>query len=349
MTSNASALLTIENLSLQFVSRAGCHRVLRDVNLTVQAGRTLALVGESGCGKSVTMRSVMGLLPGAASVVSGRALFGDVSGDMNGDVGGKLDLLQLTSRELNRIRGKRIAMIFQEPMSALNPTLRIGTQIIEVLRLHRKLSKRDALQRAVDLLTSVGISEPAYRCRQYPFELSGGMLQRAMIAMALAGEPELLIADEPTTALDTTVQAQILDLLKRIQQQRGMGIVLVTHDLGVVARMADEVAVMYAGEIVEQAGVDSLFAQPLHPYTQGLLAATPRMNAATSDRLQAIPGAPPDLRTPQTGCSFAPRCAHGMQICRQQSAPQLTPAAEHDVRCWRYHTANPIARRVREA
>lgn len=337
MTANRTALLTIEKLSVQVTSRAGCQRVIRDVNLTLQHGRTLALVGESGCGKSMTMRSVMGLLPRAASVVAGRAIFGD------------MDLLQLKPRALNRVRGKRIAMIFQEPMSALNPTLRIGTQITEVLRLQQELSKRNALRRAIELLDSVGIPEPAYRCRQYPFELSGGMLQRAMIAMALAGEPELLIADEPTTALDTTVQAQILDLLKHIQRQRGMGIVLVTHDLGVVARMADQVAVMYAGEIVEQASVDRLFAQPLHPYTQGLLAATPRLSAASSDRLEAIPGTPPDLRVRQTGCSFASRCTHCMQICRQQSAPPLAAAAGHDLSCWRYHAANPGAQLVLEA
>ena len=338
--SNSSTLLKIENLSVQFASRAGSQRVIRNVNLQVEQGRTLALVGESGCGKSVTMRSVMGLLPTAATVLSGRAIFRDKSGDV--------DLLQLKPRALNSIRGRRIAMIFQEPMSALNPTLRIGTQITEVLRLHKSLARRAAAQRAVELLTSVGIPEPAYRCRQYPFELSGGMLQRVMIAIALAGESELLIADEPTTALDTTVQAQILNLLKRIQQQRGMSIVLVTHDLGVVARMADQVAVMYAGEIVEQANVDSLFEQPLHPYTQGLLAATPRLNAASSDKLQAIAGAPPDLRLQQQGCSFAPRCAYCMQICRQQSAPQLAAAAEHTVRCWRYHAENPNAEHVLE-
>lgn len=333
-------LLNIENLSVQFAARAGRHRVIRNVNLQVEYGRTLALVGESGCGKSVTMRCIMGLLPAAATVLSGRAIFRDKSGDV--------DLLQLTPRALNGIRGKRIAMIFQEPMSALNPTLRICTQISEVLRLHKSLPRRAAVQRAVELLASVGIPEPAYRCRQYPFELSGGMLQRVMIAMALAGESELLIADEPTTALDTTVQAQILDLLQHIQQQRGMSIVLVTHDLGVVARMADTVAVMYAGEIVEQAAVDSLFEQPLHPYTQGLLAATPRLNALSSDRLQAIAGAPPDLRLQREDCSFAPRCAYSMQICCQQNAPQLAAAAAHTVRCWRYHAANPSARQVLE-
>ncbi len=350
MTSDATALLTIENLSVQFAARAGSSRVIRNVNLTVQHGRTLALVGESGCGKSVTMRSVMGLLPGTAKVVSGRALFGGVGGDnesdKRSDTSGEVDLLQLKPRALNRIRGKRIAMIFQEPMSALNPTLRIGTQITEVLRLHQNLARRAATQRAVELLASVGIPEPEYRCRQYPFELSGGMLQRAMIAMALAGEPELLIADEPTTALDTTVQAQILDLLKDIQRQRGMGIVLVTHDLGVVARMADQVAVMYAGEIVEQAGVERLFAQPLHPYTQGLLAATPRLSNAANVRLQAIPGAPPDLRRQQAGCSFAPRCSVCMQICRQQSVPSQIVEAKHCVQCWRYDIANPMAPRV---
>lgn len=330
MTANASALLTVENLSVEFASRAGRHAVARNVNFNVERGRTLALVGESGCGKSVTMRSVMGLLPGAASVVSGRVMLGDV------------DLLRLQRGALNRIRGKRIAMIFQEPMNALNPTLRIGTQITEVLRLHQKLARRAAAQRAVELLDSVRIPEPAHRCRQYPFELSGGMLQRAMIAMALAGEPELLIADEPTTALDTSVQAQILDLLKSMQQQRGMSIVLVTHDLGVVARMADRVAVMYAGEIVEQAGVDSLFEQPSHPYTQGLLAATPRLSCASNARLQAIPGAPPDLRLSHAGCSFAPRCSHCMQICRQQTAPRLAAAAEHYVHCWRHHSSNPM-------
>lgn len=330
---SADTVFTIENLSVEFATRAGRYRVCEDVNLSVARGRTLALVGESGCGKSVTMRAVMRLLPGAASVVSGRAMLGDI------------DLLQLERRALNRVRGKRIAMIFQEPMSALNPTLRVGTQISEVLRLHQNLSKAAALKRAVELLDGVRIPEPAYRCRQYPFELSGGMLQRVMIAMALAGEPELLIADEPTTALDTTVQAQILDLLKSLQQQRGMSIVLVTHDLGVVARMADQVAVMYAGEIVEQAGVYDLFDQPLHPYTQGLLAATPRLSAGPKAGLQAIPGAPPDLRLQRAGCSFAPRCLHCMQICRQQSAPRLAAAASHYTHCWRYHTANPTAPR----
>ncbi|MGI9286155.1 MAG: ABC transporter ATP-binding protein [Pseudomonadales bacterium] len=328
------ALLSIEDLSVEFATRAGRYYVSKSVSLSVARGQTLALVGESGCGKSVTMRSILGLLPGATSVVSGRAMFGDIN------------LLQLDQRALNRVRGKRIAMIFQEPTSALNPTLRIGTQISEVLRLHQNLSKGAALKRAVELLDGVRIPEPAHRCRQYPFELSGGMLQRVMIAMALAGEPELLIADEPTTALDTTIQAQILDLLKSIQQQRGMSIVLVTHDLGIVARMADQVAVMYAGEIVEQAGVDSLFDQPMHPYTQGLLAATPRLSAGSNARLQAIPGAPPDLRSQRAGCSFAPRCAHCMQICLQQGAPRLDSKLGHYVHCWRYHTANPTAPRT---
>lgn len=334
MTSSTHSLLTIENLSVEFATRAGRYRVSKNVNLSVARGTTLALVGESGCGKSVTMRSVMGLLPGNAAIVSGRAMLDDIN------------LLQLKGRAFNCIRGKRIAMIFQEPMSALNPTLRIGLQISEVARLHQNLSKRAAARRAVELLDSVRIPEPAYRSRQYPFELSGGMLQRVMIAMALAGEPELLIADEPTTALDTTVQAKILELLKDIQRQRGMGMVLITHDLGVVARMADQVVVMYAGEIVEQAGVDSLFQRPLHPYTQGLLAATPRLSAAPNARLEAIPGTPPDLRLQRTGCSFAPRCSHRMQICRQQSAPRLCAAAGHSARCWRYHAANPKAPRI---
>ncbi|MFE9846887.1 ABC transporter ATP-binding protein [Streptomyces goshikiensis] len=287
-------LLQVRDLRVTFTTPRGSVRAVDSLGFTVEAGRTLGIVGESGSGKSVTSLAVMGLHRGA-EIGGSIALAGQ-------------ELTGLTERELSRLRGRKMAMIFQDPLSSLHPYYTVGEQIAEHVRVHFGARRAAARRRAVDMLGEVGIPEPARRAGEYPHQFSGGMRQRVMIAMALVCEPDLLIADEPTTALDVTVQAQILELIARLQQDRGLGVVMITHDLGVVARVAHDVLVMYGGRAAEQAGVDELFADPAHPYSRGLLDSLPRLDDADDAPLRAIPGSPPSLLAPAPGCAFAPRC-----------------------------------------
>lgn len=318
------SLLTIRDLQVEFSTYGGTVHAVRGVNLDVEKGKTLAIVGESGCGKSVTVQSILGLIPSPpGKIVGGSAKFNGV------------EMIGAPVSELNKIRGKHIGMIFQDPMTSLNPTMTVGDQIMETLLIHNHLSKAEARARAVSLLEEVQIPDANNRLDQYPFQFSGGMRQRVMIAMAIACEPELLIADEPTTALDVTIQAQILHVLKELQKKNKMGLVIITHDLGVVARMADEVAVMYAGQVVEQGSVDDVFYKSRHPYTLGLKQALP---SASQERGQLIPidGAPPDLFAPPKGCGFFDRCPQAMKICREHG-PSEFYEGEHMGRCWLHH------------
>jgi peptide/nickel transport system ATP-binding protein len=302
-------------------------RAVDGVSFSIGRGETLAVVGESGCGKSVTSLSILRLIaspPGR--IVSGKLSF-------DGE-----DLLAKTERQMRELRGNRISMIFQEPMTSLNPVLTVGHQVAETLRLHQKLGRAAAMARAGELLRLVRIPEPERRLRQYPHELSGGMRQRVMIAMALACSPKLLIADEPTTALDVTIQAQILDLMRELKAQTGAAILLITHDLGVVAEMAERVVVMYAGRKVEEAPVEALFARPRHPYTRGLLGSIPRLEDALEDgsrkRLAEIPGVVPSLKEEIRGCTFAPRCPYAKARCREEYPPLELKAVGHWAACW---------------
>jgi len=316
-----TALLDVRDLRTHFTTDDGEFPAVDGVSFSVDAGRTLAIVGESGCGKSVTALSILRLVP----TPPGRHM-GAVR--LRGT-----DLMQLSEREMRQIRGNRISMIFQEPMTSLNPVLTVGRQIAETVQLHQKASRADALKRAVEMLRVVQIPEPERRVNEYPHQLSGGMRQRVMIALALACNPEVLIADEPTTALDVTIQAQILDLIKRLQKELGMGVVMITHDLGVVAESCDRVVVMYAGKKVEEADVVDLFDRPLHPYTRALMASMPAMNTA-STRLTEIPGLVPAAHELRRGCAFAARCSHARARCRAE-APQLTlQGGDHVVACF---------------
>ena len=324
MTATAP-LLAVEGLKTHFFTRDGVVRAVDGVSFSVQPGETLAIVGESGCGKSVTSLSILRLIASPP----GRTVAGSIR--FNGR-----DLLALSEPEMRQVRGNEISMIFQEPMTSLNPVLTIGHQIAETLVLHRGLSRADAMGRAVELLKLVNISEPARRATEYPHQMSGGMRQRVMIAMALACDPKLLIADEPTTALDVTIQAQILDLMRALRDRTGAAIMLITHDLGVVAEMAQRVVVMYAGSKVEEAPVGALFARPRHPYTQGLLNSIPRRGAcvAVRKRLVEIPGMVPSLREPIAGCAFATRCTFAVERCRNHAPPLETKGDGHTVACW---------------
>jgi oligopeptide/dipeptide ABC transporter ATP-binding protein len=293
----------------------------------LRKGTTLAIVGESGCGKSVTVQSLMGLIPmPPGKITSGSAL-------LNGE-----EILGLSTDRLNQIRGKRIGMIFQDAMTALNPTMTIGDQIAETLIVHRGIDKKTALTEAVSLLSLTQVSEPERRINQFPFEFSGGMLQRVMIAMSIACDPEVLIADEPTTALDVTIQAQILNLLRSLQKKKGLSIILITHDLGVVARMAHDVAVMYAGQIIETGSVDDIFYRSAHPYTVGLKEAMPS-NKAGKQELRVIEGSPPDLFAPPQGCGFFARCKYAMKLC-ENNVPAMF-GSQHLARCWLHHANAP--------
>jgi oligopeptide/dipeptide ABC transporter ATP-binding protein len=323
MTTTAEPLLDVRNLTTSFFTEEGEVRAVDGVSFSLRAGETLGLVGESGCGKSVTALSVMRLLGHPGRIVDGQVLY-------RGE-----DLARRREAEMRELRGKRISMIFQEPMTSLNPVFTIGDQIAEALRIHEGLDARQARKRSIDLIRTVGISSPERRAKQYPFELSGGMRQRIMIAIAIACNPEILIADEPTTALDVTIQAQILDLLKDLQKRLGLTILLITHDLGVVAQTCDRVAVMYAGKIVEESDVDTLFETPRHPYTVGLLDSLPLHHEA-GEELRQIPGTVPSPHAMPTGCRFAPRCPHARELCRRE-APTLDPVdGENTVRCWMY-------------
>ncbi len=314
-------LLTLEELAVSFRSGDGPVAAVRGASLTIGRGEVVALVGESGSGKSVTAMTLMGLTRGANTTISGTADFAGT------------ELLAAGDSELRAIRGKRIAMVFQDPMSSLNPVHRIGAQIVEQILAHEPVGKAEARRRAIEALREVGIPRPEERVDAYPHEFSGGMRQRVMIAMALACSPELLIADEPTTALDVTVQAQIVDLLLRLREEREMSVLLVTHDLGLVAEIADSVAVMYGGRIVEQAPAVELFADPRHPYTWGLLGSIPPIDGERPALLPTIPGTPPAPSALPPGCSFAPRCPHAFDRCAE--LPPLQAAGEgHAVRCW---------------
>ncbi|HMR30692.1 MAG TPA: ABC transporter ATP-binding protein [Geminicoccaceae bacterium] len=327
----AQALLRIEGLGIGFTSRDGTVRAVDGLSFELLRGEVLAIVGESGCGKSVTALSVLGLLPKPAARVEGRIL-----------LEGR-DLLSLSQRELRKVRGNEISMIFQEPMSSLNPVLTVGRQLRETLMLHRGLSRAQAEAQAIELLRLVRIAEPERRVKDYPFRLSGGMRQRVMIAMALACGPKLLLADEPTTALDVTVQAQIMRLILDLQRRTGTAVVLITHDLGVVAESAQRVIVMYAGRKVEEAPVRALFRRPLHPYTQGLMRSIPRLATAAATalpriaarpRLAEIPGVVPRLDRPMPGCAFAPRCPHATAQCETERPPLADRGHGHVAACW---------------
>lgn len=320
-------LLSVKNLSTEFPVKKGIVRAVEDVSFDVDQGEILAIVGESGSGKSVTSLSIMGLLAEPGHVAGGSLEFE-----------GK-DLATLSEKQYRELRGNDMAMIFQEPMTSLNPVYRVGNQIVEAIRTHEKVSKAEAKDRAVDLLRKVGIPSPEARINDYPHQMSGGMRQRVMIAMALACSPKLLIADEPTTALDVTIQAQILDLLRRLRDDTGMAVLLITHDLGVVSETADRVVVMYCGQVVEEAEVRTLFDHPMHPYTLGLLKSIPRLEDDDSKRLYMIKGMVPNPLEMPPGCHFSDRCDSCMDICRTK-VPELVDVDGHKVRCFLYESAD---------
>ncbi|MCP3773377.1 ABC transporter ATP-binding protein [Paenibacillus sp. MZ04-78.2] len=321
--SSSDVLLEVKDLHVSFATYGGEVQAVRGVSLTLRRGETLAIVGESGCGKSVTARSLMRLLPPQTSKIKqgsirfqGRELTG------------------LTEKQMREIRGSAITMIFQDAMTALNPTITVGEQIMEGIIRHQKLSRSEARKQAVEMLELVGISNPESRLKQHLHQFSGGMRQRIMIAIAAVGKPSVLIADEPTTALDVTIQAQILDLFKLLQRKTGVSIIMITHDLGVVANIADRVNVMYAGKVVESGTVDEVFQHPQHPYTKGLLASMPRLDSDRNTPLHSIPGTPPDLFAPPKGCAFAARCLHAMEVCADFQPETTCLPGGHGVACW---------------
>jgi oligopeptide/dipeptide ABC transporter ATP-binding protein len=318
-----SALLEVRKLQTQFATEDGVARAVDGVSFSIGAGRTLGMVGESGCGKSVTALSILRLVPPAGRIVGGEIVYQG------------RNLLELPEREMRNVRGNEIAMIFQEPMTSLNPVFTIGDQIGEAIRLHQKTGRRETRERVIEMLRLVEMPEPARRVDEYPHQLSGGMRQRVMIAMALSCNPKLLIADEPTTALDVTIQAQILELLASLQERFGMALLLITHDLGVVAEQADEVLILYAGRIVEHAPVADLFAHPLHPYTRGLLDSIPKVGAARTRRLRAIPGTVPRLTHLASGCRFRDRCQLAVAECATVDPPLEEKRADHHAACIR--------------
>ncbi len=330
MSESSSPILQVKNLAVEFDTYGGIVQAVRGVNFDVHQGKTLAIVGESGCGKSVTVQSIMGLIP----TPPGRITSGTAT--LRGE-----NILGRSRINGKEIRGAEIGMIFQDPMTSLNPTMTIGDQIAEPLEVHKKFTHKQAVAAAIDLLALSKIPEPVKRAKQYPFEFSGGMLQRAMIAMAIACKPSILIADEPTTALDVTIQAQILDLMQDLQKETGMAIVLITHDLGVVARMADDVAVMYAGKVVEYGSVDDVFYRSAHPYTLGLKSAMPTNDPAKQHSLQPIEGSPPDLFSPPKGCGYCARCPSAMNVCGTLNPVETYITDSHFACCWLHHQDAP--------
>ena len=318
----AENILQVKNLKTYFHTEAGLVKAVNDVSFNVEKGKTLGIVGESGCGKSITSLSIMGLVERPGKIEGGEILF-------EGE-----DLLKMTEAQMRDIRGKKIAMIFQEPMTSLNPVYTIGQQLIEALLLHEKMTKQEAKARAIEMLKLVKIPLAERRFDEYPHQLSGGMRQRVMIAIALACEPKLLIADEPTTALDVTIQAQILELMMELKDKLGMAIIMITHDLGIVASMCEKIAVMYAGRIVEYGTTDEIFYEPKHEYTKGLLRSIPKLDAREHEKLVPIEGTPIDLLNPPKGCPFAPRCNNCMKICLREMPPVTTFGDVHYTQCW---------------
>lgn len=324
-------LLQVIDLNTSFFTHVGEVKAVRGISFDVNKGEAVGLVGESGCGKSVTMMSMMRILADTGKVKSGKAIFDG------------RDILELSDKEMQKIRGNEISMIFQDPMTSLNPVFTIGNQLMEPLLRHKKMSTHDARNRCIELLKLVGIPEADKRLAQYPHEFSGGMRQRVMIAMALTCDPKLLIADEPTTALDVTIQAQILDLMKDLKDKINTSIILITHDLGVVADLCSRINVMYGGKIVEQGSKRDIFYRPSHAYTMGLLASVPNPKTLVKERLKPIEGQPPDLIKPPVGCPFTPRCKHAMRICNEQMPPYFEVGEGHRAACWLNH---PDALRV---
>ncbi len=323
-------VLKIENLHVSFDTYAGEVHAVRGVSLHVEEGEVLAIVGESGCGKSVTAKTIMKLNPTPpARIKEGTLELCD------------RDIVAASEKEMQSIRGQLVSMIFQDPMTCLNPTMKVGKQITETLHKHKKLSGKKCQEEAIRLLKLVQIPNAEERADQYPHEFSGGMRQRAMIAMALSCNPKLLIADEPTTALDVTIQAQIMQLMGKIREDTGTAIILITHDLGVVANLADRVAVMYAGKVVEQGTAQDIFYRPSHPYTAALLRSLPTVETSRDEELVSIPGTPPDLFAPPKGCAFASRCQHCMKICKENQPPIFTVGEGHTASCWRLHPDFP--------
>ena len=320
----------MKNLSVSFNTYAGEVKALRDVSFSVDRGETLAIVGESGSGKSVTVQSIIRLIPMPPGEIKGGEILFENE-----------DLIKVSDERMRELRGGRIGMIFQDPMTSLNPTIKVGKQIMEGILIHKKVSKDEAKKRAIEMLEKVGIPKPEERFNQYPHEFSGGMRQRAVIAIALSCEPDLLICDEPTTALDVTIQAQILELINDLKKELNIAVVLITHDLGVVAETADRVVVMYAGEKLEEAPVEELFKNPKHPYTLGLLKSLPRLDMGSNEKLSSIPGTPPDLLKPPVGDPFAPRSEYAMKIDYERKPPMIDLGNGHFVKSWLYVEGAP--------
>ena len=319
---NTDYVLEVENLHTCFHTESGDVNAVNGLSMTLEAGKTLGIVGESGSGKSVTAYSIMQILAETGEITEGSVKY-------KGE-----DITKWSERELHNFRGSKCSIIFQDPMTSLNPVFTVGNQLCEAILLHTDKNKKEAKERAIEMLTLVGVNEPESRMKQYPHELSGGMRQRVMIAMALACEPDILIADEPTTALDVTIQAQIMELIGELQKELDMAMILVTHDLGVVASVADKIQVMYAGKIVERGDVREIFYQSTHPYTRALLDSVPKIHSTNKETLYSLKGTPPDLINPPVGCSFAPRCEYGMNICRKKY-PELTKFSDtQECNCW---------------
>ncbi|MBZ9624962.1 ABC transporter ATP-binding protein [Clostridium sp. FP2] len=324
-------ILDVKDLRVSFHTYAGEVQAVRGISFYLKKGETLAVVGESGCGKTVTSKSLMRLIPEPpGEIKKGSKILFD----------GK-DISLMSEKELRALRGSDISMIFQDPMTSLNPTMTIGRQISESLIIHRGMSKTEAMNESIKMLNLVNIPDADKRAHQYPHEFSGGMRQRAMIAIALACNPKILIADEPTTALDVTIQAQIMDLISNLQEKLGTAVILVTHDLGIVADVADRIQVMYAGQIIEHGTIDEIFKNPQHPYTWALLQSVPRLDTKNKDKLYSLQGTPPDLLKPPVGCSFAARCEYCMQICREEMPEVTTLSENHEVCCWLKHSMAP--------
>lgn len=323
-------VLKVDDLHVSFDTYAGEVRAVRGVSFTVAEGEVLAIVGESGCGKSVTAQTIMRLNPMPPARIKQGSI--ELCGQ---------DIVKASEKEMQDIRGRLVSMIFQDPMTCLNPTMKVGKQLTEAIGQHRKMSREEAKKEAVRLLEMVQIPNAAERAEQYPHEFSGGMRQRAMIAMAMSCQPKLLIADEPTTALDVTIQAQIMQLMAKVQKETGTAIILITHDLGVVANLANRVAVMYAGKIMETGTAEDIFYRPQHPYTQALLKSLPTVDTDRSEKLVSIAGTPPDLFAPPKGCEFASRCQHCMKLCKQHVPPTYEVGQGHMARCWRLHPEFP--------